>query len=139
MYVCFEYYTSFYIIHKFEVYVCTFCIIFCMILSTWLHTKFLFEGLDMYLCSTIFKVQTPSFKFSQIVLAPLQNLFSYLFDVNSCYQQLCKIKESWSSRIMTNICATLSGIDDVVPCLNTPTNATRCNPLRVLRSYWQRN
>jgi hypothetical protein len=91
MYVCLEYYMRFYIIHKFEVYVCTFHIIFCMVLNTRLHTKFFFEGLDVYLCSTIFKVQTPSFKFSQIVLAPLQNLFWYLLDVNLCHQQLCKV------------------------------------------------
>ncbi len=29
-------------------------------------------------------------------------------------------KESWSSCIMTDTCATLNGIDDGAPCLNTP-------------------
>jgi hypothetical protein len=90
MYVCLEYYMRFYTIHKFEIYVCTFHIIFCMVLSTWLHTNFYLKVL-MCICAPQFKVQTFSFKFSQIVLAPLQNLFWYLVDVNWCDQQFYKV------------------------------------------------
>ncbi len=46
-------------------------IIFRMVLSTWLHTTLLYEGLDnVFVLSNL---QTPSFKFSQVVFAPLQN------------------------------------------------------------------
>ncbi len=51
-------------------YMYAFHIIFCMVLSAWLHTKLLYAGLD-----NIFAFpnhQTPSFKFSQVVFAPLQ-------------------------------------------------------------------
>jgi hypothetical protein len=48
----------------------------------------------MYLCFTIFKVQTPSLKFSQIIFASLQNLFLYLLDV---------ILQSYITHIWTQI------------------------------------
>jgi hypothetical protein len=64
------------------------CIIFCMVLSTWLHTKLLYEGLHNVF--TLQNFQTPSFKFSHIVFAPFQNLFWCLLNVNFCHQQLCK-------------------------------------------------
>jgi hypothetical protein len=47
-----------------------FCIVFCMVLSTWLHTKILYEGLDDVFALP--NLQTLSFKFSQVVFAPLQ-------------------------------------------------------------------
>jgi hypothetical protein len=46
-------------------------IIFCMVLSAWLHTKISYEGLDNVFALP--NLQTPSFKFSQVVFAPLQN------------------------------------------------------------------
>jgi hypothetical protein len=63
-------------------------IIFCIILNTWLHTKILYEGLDNVFA--LQNLQTPSFKFSQIVFVPFQNMFWCLFNVNFCHQQLCK-------------------------------------------------
>jgi hypothetical protein len=63
-------------------------IIFCIILNTWLHTKILYEGLDNVFA--LQNLQTPSFKLSQIVFAPLQNLFWCIFNVNFCHQQLYK-------------------------------------------------
>jgi hypothetical protein len=63
-------------------------IIFCMVLSTWLHTKLLCEGFDNVFA--FHNLQIPSFKFSQIVFAPLENLFWCLLNVNLCPQQLCK-------------------------------------------------
>jgi len=53
-------------------YMYIFRIIFYMILNTWLHTKILYEGLDNVF--VFHNLQTPSFKFSQIVFAPFQNL-----------------------------------------------------------------
>jgi len=46
-------------------------IIFRMVLNRWLHTTFLYEGLDNVFALP--NLQTPSFKFSQVVFAPLQN------------------------------------------------------------------
>jgi len=45
-------------------------IIFRMVLSTWLHTTLLYEGFDNVFALP--NLQTPSFKFSQVVFAPLQ-------------------------------------------------------------------
>jgi hypothetical protein len=63
-------------------------IIFRMVLSTWLHTTLLYEGLDNVF--TLPNLQTPSFKFSQVVFAPLQkkNLMSFQNKLSS--QQHCK-------------------------------------------------
>jgi hypothetical protein len=54
-------------------YMYVFRIIFYMILSTRLHTKLLYAGLDN--AFALPNLQTPSFKFSQVVFAPLQKLF----------------------------------------------------------------
>jgi hypothetical protein len=63
-------------------------IIFRMVLSTWLHTTLLYEGLDNVF--TLPNLQTPSFKFSQVVFAPLQN-FALMSSQNKLLsQQLCK-------------------------------------------------
>ncbi len=85
-YVCFEYYTRLYIIHKFEVYVHILYNILYGIKYMITYQVFCMMVLIMYLCSTIFKVQTPSLKFSQIVFAPFQNFFSYFRNVNFCHQ-----------------------------------------------------
>jgi hypothetical protein len=45
-------------------------IIFCMVLSTLLHTKLLYESLDNVFVFP--NLQIPSFKFSQDIFAPLQ-------------------------------------------------------------------
>ncbi len=63
-------------------------IIFRMVLSTWLHTTILYEGLDKVFALP--NLQTPSFKFSQVVFAPLQN-FALMSSQNKLLsQQLCK-------------------------------------------------
>jgi hypothetical protein len=85
-YVCLEYYTRLYIIHKFEVYVHILYNILYDIKYMITYQVFCMMVLIMYLCSTIFKVQTPSLKFSQIVFAPFQNFFSYFRNVNFCHQ-----------------------------------------------------
>jgi hypothetical protein len=46
------------------------CIIFCTILNTLLHTKLLYAGLDNVFALS--NLETPSFKFSQVVFATLQ-------------------------------------------------------------------
>jgi len=62
-------------------------IIFRMVLSTWLHTTLLYEGLDNVFALP--NLQTP-FKFSQVVFAPLQN-FAFMSSQNKLLsQQLCK-------------------------------------------------
>jgi len=47
-------------------------IIFRMVLSTGLHTTLLYEGLDNVFAFP--NLQTLSFKFSQVVFAPLQKI-----------------------------------------------------------------
>jgi hypothetical protein len=64
------------------------CIIFCMVLSTWLHTKLLYEGLDNVFALP--NLQTPSFKFSQVVFAPLQKIVLMSSQCKLLSQQLCK-------------------------------------------------
>jgi hypothetical protein len=63
-------------------------IIFCMVLSTWLHTTFFYEGLDNVFA--LLNRQTPSFKFSQVVFAPLQKFVLMSFQCKLLSQQLCK-------------------------------------------------
>jgi hypothetical protein len=46
-------------------------IIFRIISNTWLHTTLFYEGLDNVFA--VPNLQTPSFKFFQVVFAPLQN------------------------------------------------------------------
>ncbi len=59
-----------------------------MVLSTRLHTTILYEGLDNVFALP--NLQTPSFKFSQVVFAPLQN-FTLMSSQNKLLsQQLCK-------------------------------------------------
>jgi hypothetical protein len=63
-------------------------IIFRMVLSTWLHTTLLYEGLDNVF--TLLNFQTPSFKFSQVVFVPLQNFVLISFQNKLLSQQFCK-------------------------------------------------
>ncbi len=55
--------------------------------------------------------------FSQV--QQVQQMFFMDEEQNPSWKMVVQ-KESWSFRIMMNTCATLSGIDDGVPCLNTP-------------------
>jgi hypothetical protein len=63
-------------------------IIFCMILNTWLHTKLLYAGLDNIFALP--NLQIPSFKFSQVVFAPLQKFVLMSFQCKLLSQQLHK-------------------------------------------------
>jgi len=63
-------------------------IISCMVLNTWLHTKLLYEGLDDVFALP--NLQTPSFKCSQVVFAPLQKIVLMSFQCKLLSQQLCK-------------------------------------------------
>ncbi len=63
-------------------------IIYCMVLSTWLHTKFSYEGLDNVFALP--NLQTPSFKFSQIIFARFQKFVLMSFLCKLLSQQLCK-------------------------------------------------
>ncbi len=65
-----------------------FHIIFCMVLNTWLHTKLLYEGLDDVFAFP--NLQTPSFKYSQVVFVPLQKFVLMFFQCKLLSQQLCK-------------------------------------------------
>jgi hypothetical protein len=65
-----------------------FHIIFCTILNTWLHTKFLYTGLDNVFALP--NLQIPSFKFSQVVFAPLQKFVLMSSQCKFPSQQLCK-------------------------------------------------
>jgi hypothetical protein len=59
-------------------------ITFCMVLSTWVHTKLLYASLDNVVALP--NLQTLSFKFSQVVFAPLEKkLFWCLLNVNFCH------------------------------------------------------
>jgi hypothetical protein len=58
-----------------------------MVLSTWFHTKILYEGLDNVFALP--NLQTPSFKFSQVTFAPLQNFVLMSFQCK-LLSQLCK-------------------------------------------------
>jgi len=69
-------------------YMYVFYIIFRMVLSTWLHTTFLYEGLDNVF--VLPNLQTPSFKFSQVVFATLQNFALKSSQNKLLSQQLCK-------------------------------------------------
>jgi len=64
-------------------------IIFSMVLSTWLHITLLYEGLDNVFALP--NLQTPSFKFSQVVFAPLQKIVLISFQNKLPSQQLCKV------------------------------------------------
>ncbi len=69
-------------------YMYVFRIISCMVLCTWLHNKLLYEGLN-----DIFglpNLQTPSFKYSQVVFAPLQKFVLMSSQCKLLSQQLCK-------------------------------------------------
>ncbi len=63
-------------------------IISCMVLNTWLHTKLLYEGLDDVFALP--NLQTSSFKYSQVVFAPLQKIVLMSFQCKLLSQQLCK-------------------------------------------------
>jgi hypothetical protein len=64
------------------------CIIFCMVLNTWLHTKLLYEGLDNVF--VLPNIQTPSFKYTQVVFAPFQKFVLMSSQCKLLPQQLCK-------------------------------------------------
>jgi len=59
-----------------------------MVLSTWLHTKILYACFDSVF--VLPNLQTPSFKFSQIVFAPLQKFVLMFSQCKLLSQQLCK-------------------------------------------------
>jgi hypothetical protein len=63
-------------------------IIFCTILSTWLHTKILYVGLDNVFALP--NLQTSSLKFSQAVFAPLQKFVLMSSQCKFLSLQLCK-------------------------------------------------
>ncbi len=63
-------------------------IIFCMVLSTWIHTKLLYAGLDNVFALP--NLQTPSFKFSQVVFVPLQKFVLMSSQCKLLSQQLYK-------------------------------------------------
>jgi hypothetical protein len=69
-------------------YMYIFCIIFCTVLSTWLHTKILYASLDNVF--VLPNLETPSFKFSQVVFAPLQIFVLMSSQCKFLSQQLCK-------------------------------------------------
>jgi hypothetical protein len=69
-------------------YMYVFRIIFCMVLSTWLHTKILYASLDNVFALP--NLETPSFKFSQVVFAPLQKFVLMSSQCKFLSQQLCK-------------------------------------------------
>jgi len=69
-------------------YMYVFYIIYCMVLNTWLHTKLLYEGLDDVFALP--NLQTPSFKYSQVVFAPLQKFVLMSSPCKLLSQQLCK-------------------------------------------------
>jgi hypothetical protein len=73
-------------------YMYIFRIIFCIVLCTWLHTKLLYESLDNVF--TLHNIQTPSFKFSQIVFAPLQKKIWFLLNVNFYHNNFAKLHYS---------------------------------------------
>jgi hypothetical protein len=62
-------------------------IIFCMVLSTWLHTTLLYESIDNVFALP--NLQTPSLKFSQVVFAPLQKFVLMSSWCKLLSQQLC--------------------------------------------------
>jgi hypothetical protein len=64
-------------------------IIFCMVLSTWSHTKILYVGRDNVFALP--NLQTPSFKFSQVVFAPLRKFVWCLLNVNFCHNNFAKL------------------------------------------------
>jgi hypothetical protein len=66
-----------------------FRIIFCMVLSTWLHTKLLYEGLDNVFALP--NLQILSFKFSQVVFTPLQKFVLMSSQCKLLSQQLYKV------------------------------------------------
>jgi hypothetical protein len=63
------------------------CIIFCMVLNTWLHTILLYEGLDNVFALP--NLQIPSLMLSQVVFAPFQNFVLMSFQCKLLSQQLC--------------------------------------------------
>jgi hypothetical protein len=83
-------------------YMYIFRIIFYMVLNTWLHTKLLYVGLDNVFA--LFNFQTPSFKFSQVVFAPLQKFVWCLFNVNFCHKNFRKLHRSHMTLDWFEIC-----------------------------------
>jgi hypothetical protein len=63
-------------------------IIFCTILSTWLHNKLLYAGLDNVFALP--NLQTPSFKFSKVVFVPRQKFVLMSSQCKFLSQQLRK-------------------------------------------------
>jgi len=69
-------------------YMYIFCIIFRMVLITWLHATLLYEGLNNVFALP--NLQTPSFKFSQVVFAPFQKFVLMSSQNKVLSQQLCQ-------------------------------------------------
>jgi hypothetical protein len=65
------------------------CIIFCMVLSTWLYIKLLYESFDNVFAFQ--NLQIVFFKFSQIIFFSFQNLFWCLLNVKFYLKQLCRV------------------------------------------------
>jgi len=85
MYVCLDYYTKIYTIHRFYIYVCiSYNISYGIKYMITYHTF-------VWRCTfTLPNLQTPSFKFSQVVFAPLQKIVLMSFQNKLSSQQLCK-------------------------------------------------
>jgi hypothetical protein len=66
-----------YILYIGFTYMYIFHIIFRMVLSTWLHTTLLYEGLHNVFALP--NLQTPSFKFSQVIFASFQKNCFHVF------------------------------------------------------------
>jgi hypothetical protein len=63
-------------------------IIFCMVLSTWLHTKLSYERFDNVFALP--NLQTPSFKYFEVAFAPLQKIVLMSSQCKLLSHQLCK-------------------------------------------------
>ncbi len=87
MYVCLKYYTKFYTIHRFYVCVRISYNILYGIKYMITYQNF-YAGLDNVFMLP--NLQTPSFKFSQVIFAPLQNFVLMSFQFKLMSQQLCK-------------------------------------------------
>jgi len=76
-----------------------------MVLNTWLHTTLLNEGLHNVFALP--NLQTTSFKFSQVVFAPLQKIILMSSQNKLSSQQLCKATPlTYDLRLIWNFCET---------------------------------
>jgi hypothetical protein len=113
MYVCLEYYMKFYAIHRFYVDV---HILYNILygIKYMIHTKLLYECLDNVFVFP--NLQTPSFKFSQVVFDQLQNFVLMSFQCKLLSQQLfkatlftCDLVSMWNfGETWKTMCTTIS-------------------------------